>query len=166
MTMHDEIDEPDRLKIRYRVGAISRVMLGLLALAPLWGAFGMLRWAWGAPPSWVSVFFTVLGLGAALVGVGILLAAVACKDYVLDVDRHAGTVTCADASSLGHRRRESRPLSQISNLEIGINEWSDSGSDYHLQIHFRNGSMMKFGSASTRVPIDRLLERLARFLAV
>ena len=165
MTLRDQLDGPDRLKIRYRVGMFSRGMLGLLAFVPSWGAYGMLRWVWDAPFGWVSAFFTVLGLGAALVGVGMLVAAGGACDEVLDVDRRAGKVTRAAASSFGHRRRESRPLSQISRLETGIKEWSDSSPNYHLEIHFQDGSAMNFGSSNARAPIERLKERLARFLA-
>lgn len=165
MTLRVELDSPDRLKVHYRVETVSRVMLGLLALVPFSGAFAMLRGMWDAPLGLGFVFFSVLGLAAALVGAGMLLAAGGSNDEVLDVDRRAGTVTRFDASSLGYRRRESRPLSQISRLETGVKEWSDSPT-YHLTIHFQAGSTMKFGSSNVRPPIDQLRDRLAEFLAV
>ncbi len=153
MTLRVELDSPDRLKVHYRVERVSRVMLGLLAAVLFSGAFAMLRGMWDAPSGLGSVFFTELGLAAALVGAGMLLAAGGSNDEVLDVDRRTGTVTRFDASSLGYRRRESRPLSQISRLETGVKERSDSPT-YHLAIHFQVGSTMRFGSSNVRPPID------------
>lgn len=163
MTLRLDVDDLDRLKVRYRVGAFTRGMIGLLAILPLWATLGIFRELWDAPFVWTSAFFAALGLGAALVGVGMLLAALGSNDETLEVDRLAGTVTRADASALGHRSRESRPIAQISRVETGVTEWSDSPT-YHLAIHFGDGSRMKFGSSNLRAPIDELRERLVTFL--
>lgn len=164
MTSRIELDSPDRLRIRYRVGKFSRVMLVVLSSVPLAGAFAMLRGLWEWPFGVVSVIFMVLAACAALVGVGMLLAAGGSNDEVLDVDRRTGMLTRIDASPLGRRRRESRPISQISRLETHIEEWSDSAT-HHLAVHFQDGSTIRFGSSNARVPIDQLRQRLAEFLA-
>lgn len=164
MTLHVELHRPDRLEVRCLVGTASRVMLVLLALVPFSGAFAMLRGIWGAPLGAASMFFAALALAAALVGVGMLLAAGGSNDEVLDVDRRTGTVTRLGTSPFRYRRRESRPLSQISRLETHVEEWSDSPS-YHLVLRFRDGSTMRFGSSNARPKIDQLRDRLADFLA-
>ena len=163
MTSHVELDSPDRLKVRDRVDDFSRVMLVLLSSVPLAGAFAMLRGMWESPFGLASVFFLVLAVGAALVGVGMLLAAAGSNDELLDIDRRAGTVTRIEVSKLGSCARESRPLGQISRLETHVKEWSDSSS-YHLAIHFHDGGVMRFGSSNLRAPIDDLRDRLADFL--
>ena len=163
MTLHVELDSPDRLSFRYRVGKVSRVMLVVLSAVPLAGASAMLRGMWESPFGLASVFFGVLALGAGLVGGGMLLAAAGSNDELLDVDRRAGTVTRVDVSKLGRRARESRPLAQISRLETHVKEWSDSPS-YHLAIHFNDGGVMRFGSSNLRAPVDELRDRLADFL--
>lgn len=164
MTLHIELHRPDRLEVRYRVGTTSRVMLGLLSLVPFAGAFAMVRGMWETPLGLGSLFFAVLGVAAAVVGVGMLLAAGGSNDAVLDVDRRSGLLTRVDASPLGRRRRESRPISQISGLETRIEEWSDSAT-HHLAVHFQDGSTIRFGSCNARAPIDQLRQRLAEFLA-
>ena len=163
MTSRIELDSPDRLKVRYCVGNVSRVMLVVLSSVPLAGAFAMLRGLWESPFGLVSVFVMVIALGAALVGGGVLFAAGGSYDELLDVDRCAGTVTRIDVSKLGHHARESRPLGQISRLETHVKEWSDSPS-YHLAIHFHDGGVMRFGSSNVQAPVDELRDRLARFL--
>lgn len=163
MTLCIELDSPDRLKVRYWFGKVSRVMLVVLSSVPLAGAFAMLRWLWESPFGLASVFVMVLALGAALVGGGLLFAAGGSYDELLDVDRRAGTVTRIDVSKLGHRACESRPLAQISRLETHVKEWSDSPS-YHLAIHFHDGGVMRFGSSNVQAPVDELRDRLARFL--
>lgn len=163
MTLHVELDSFDRLKFRYRVGKVSRVMLVVLSAVPLAGAFAMLRGMWESPFGLASVFFLVLAVGAALVGVGMLLAAAGSNDELLDIDRRAGTVTRVDVSKLGRRARESRPLAQISRLETHVEDWSDSAS-YRLAIHFHDGGVIQFGSSEARAPVDELRDRLARFL--
>jgi hypothetical protein len=164
MTLCIELDSPDRLKVRYWFGKVSRVMLVVLSSVPLAGAFSMLRWLWESPFGLASVFVMVLALGAALVGGGLLFAAGGSYDELLDVDRRAGTVTRIDVSKLGHRCRESRPLAQISRLETHVEEWSDSSPSYHLAIHFHDGGTMRFGSSNIQAPVDELRDRLARFL--
>ncbi len=163
MTFHTEINDSDRLRVRAEVGTFSRWVLGLLAMIPLSAAFTLIRWGWSGPFSWPSVFFTALGLGAAVVGGGLLLAAFGANDETLEVDRHAGTVSRTDTASLGYRRRESRPLSHISRVDTGITEWTDSPT-YHLAIHFADGTTMKFATSNVRAPMDQLRERLAAFL--
>lgn len=163
MTLCIELDSPDRLKVRYRVGKVSRVMLVVLSSVPLAGAFAMLRGLWESPFGLASVFVMVIALGAALVGGGLLFAAGGSYDELLDIDRRAGTVTRIDVSKLGSRACESRPLAQISRLETHVKEWSDSPS-YHLAIHFHDGGTMRFGSSNVQAPVDELRDRLARFL--
>lgn len=162
--LHTELHRPDRLEVRYRVGTTSRVMLGLLSLVPFAGAFAMGRGMWEVPLGLASLVFAVLGVAAALVGVGMLFAAGGSNDEVLDVDRRTGMLTRIDASPLGWRRRESRPISRISRLETHIEEWSDSAT-HHLAVHFQDGSTIRFGSSDRRAPIDQLRQRLAEFLA-
>ena len=163
MTLRDDCDDPDRLRVHHRVGPFTRGMLGLLAILPLWAALISFRGVWGAPFASTSVFFIALGLGATLVGGGMLLAAFGSNDETLEVDRRARTVTRIDASSFGYRRRESRPLSDVTRIETGITEWSDSPT-YHLTIHFQDGSQMKFASSNVRAPIDQVRERIAKVL--
>jgi hypothetical protein len=163
MTLRVELDRPERLKVCCRVGKVSRFMLGVLSSVPLAGASAMLRGIWGSPFGMASVFFALLALGAAFVGLGMLFAAAGSNDELLDVDRRAGTVTRVDASALGHRARESRPLAQISRVETHVEAWSDSPS-YHLAIHFHDGGTMRFGSSNLRPPVDHLRVRLAAFL--
>ena len=160
------VERANRLEVRSPMRAGMRVLLAALALFPLLAPYELIirvEWQQYVHPAFFLVAF--ISAGAVALSAFLLFAAVAGMSSQMVFDKGSGKFTYSAKAPVIGRTRQTRPLSEVCGVEVGVRDWSDSAPTYHLGVSVADGTAFETGSSWSRDEIELIRIRVKQFLA-
>lgn len=165
MSHPELIERPDRLEVHSPMRAGMRVFLALIALFPLLAPYELiLRVDWREYVSPFFLFAALISAGAIALSAILLFAAIAGLSSAMVFDKRSKTFTYS-ATSPVIRLSQTRSLSAIHEVGVGVHDWSDGAPTHSLRVTLADGTAFESGSSTSRDGIDLIRDRIGRFLA-
>lgn len=160
--MAEIIETDGQIQIKERVPAGVRIVLFLIGLFPWLAPVELLLKPGCTGFSIMTVFFVVISLGAIVVSLFFLAAAIFGMNQTLTVDPKTRTIIHAFESSIAPLHEKKYPFEQLKGVEIVPHEWSDEPSSYGLRFTLGDGQNAEPGSFQTLEEANTVRDKIER----
>jgi len=141
----------DKLEFKSSLSPLARLLFFLFGLLPLLAPYELLiKPTWNGRISIVMLFFAVISLGAIIVSLFFIAAALFGRSQHLQFDASNRVVRYRYKTAL-HPFREARyDFSQIEALELKTTEWDSRPDTYAITMTIRDQPALTFGDFASR----------------
>lgn len=162
--MPNIIENDGQIQIMERIPAGLRVFLFIVGLLPWLAPYEFL-----IKPGWMglnamTVFFVIISLGAIVVSLFFLAAAVFGLNQTFTFDSKTRTIVHAYGNVVAPLRLKKYTFGQLKSIEIVKHDWTDAPSTYGLKLTFIAGHKFEPGPFASLDAAHALKERVEQMI--
>ena len=153
----------DKLEFNSSLSPIVRILFLLFGFIPLLAPYELLiKPSWNERTSLVMLFFLVISIGAIIVSIFFISAALFGRSQYFQFDASSRVISYRFKTAINPFREERYDFGQIEALEIKVNEWDSRPDTYDISMKIRDKREMKFGDFTSRQEAEHYLAVLEK----
>ncbi len=148
----------DKLEFKSSLSPLARLLFLLFGLIPLLAPYELLiKPAWTGRINIVMLFFLVISLGAIMVSLFFIAAALLGRSQHLQFDASNRVIRYRFKTAIHPFREVRYDFSQIEALELKATEWDSRPDTYAITMKIRDQPDLTFGDFSSRSEVEHCL---------